>query len=245
MPQINDGDIIYDQSQNESFCEKLESVQYEAALSITGAIQGTSREKIYQELGLESLKSRRWYKRLSCMFEIMKEEAPNYLINLVPKCETKTRTRKETIVYPLSTAEKIVSSTLFFPSTLNDWFNLDLKIRNSESISIFKSRLLSFIRPVQTNIYNIFDPKVLTFLTCLRLDISDLNERRFCQNFQDCLNLLRSCSLKIEDNSHYLLHCHHFSRHLVALMDRLKSICDNFDSMSDNVKKDLLLYGDS
>ena len=133
----------------------------------------------------------------------------------------------------------------FFPSTLNDWFNLDLKIRNSESISIFKSRLLSFIRPVQTNIYNIFDPKVLTFLTCLRLDISDLNERRFCQNFQDCLNLLRSCSLKIEDNSHYLLHCHHFSRHLVALMDRLKSICDNFDSMSDNVKKDLLLYGDS
>ena len=92
------------------FCEKLESVQYKAALAITGAIQGTSRDKIYQELGLESLKSRRWYKRLSCMFKIMKEEAPNYLINSVPKCE-KTPER-ETTVYPLSTSKQIVSSTL-------------------------------------------------------------------------------------------------------------------------------------
>ena len=63
-PLIDYGDIIYDQPQNESFCEKLESVQYKAALAITGAIQGTSREKIYKELGLESLRNRRWYKRL-------------------------------------------------------------------------------------------------------------------------------------------------------------------------------------
>ena len=28
-------------------------------------------------------------------------------------------------------------------------------------------------------------------------------------------------------------------------MNSVKSICDNFDSMSDNVKEDLLLYGDS
>ena len=49
---IDYGDIIYDQPQNESFSHKIESVQYKAALAITGAIQGTSREKIYQELGL-------------------------------------------------------------------------------------------------------------------------------------------------------------------------------------------------
>ena len=52
-------DIIYDQPQNESFCEKLELVQYKAVLAITGAIQGNSCDKTYQELGLESIKSRR------------------------------------------------------------------------------------------------------------------------------------------------------------------------------------------
>ena len=80
-----------------SFGEKLESVQYKAALAITGAIKGTSRDKIDQELGLEPLKSRRWYKRLSCMFKIMKEEAPNYLINFAPKCETNSRRRNNSI----------------------------------------------------------------------------------------------------------------------------------------------------
>ena len=53
------GDVIYDRAFNESFQNKLESVQYNAALAITGAIRGSSREKLYQELGLESLKSRR------------------------------------------------------------------------------------------------------------------------------------------------------------------------------------------
>ena len=53
------GDIIYDQAFNNSFHQKIESLQYNAALPITGAIRGTLREKIYQELGLESLQQRR------------------------------------------------------------------------------------------------------------------------------------------------------------------------------------------
>ena len=31
----------------------MESIQYNTALAITGAIRGSSREKLYQELGLE------------------------------------------------------------------------------------------------------------------------------------------------------------------------------------------------
>ena len=49
----------------------------------------------------------------------------------------------------------------FLPSTLNDWFNLDVNIGNSKSISLFKFRLLSFIFSVQNSIYNNLDPKGL------------------------------------------------------------------------------------
>ena len=59
MPSADYGHIIYDQLQNDLLCEKLESVQYKAAVVITGAMQGTSRDKIYQELGIELFKSRR------------------------------------------------------------------------------------------------------------------------------------------------------------------------------------------
>ena len=40
------GDAIYDQAFNISFHQKVESLQYNAALAITSIIKGTSREKI-------------------------------------------------------------------------------------------------------------------------------------------------------------------------------------------------------
>ena len=66
-PHIDYGDIIYDQPNNDSFCDMIERVQYNAALAITGAIKGTSQLKLYKELGFESLKFRRWFRRL-CFF---------------------------------------------------------------------------------------------------------------------------------------------------------------------------------
>ena len=133
----------------------------------------------------------------------------------------------------------------FFPSTLSEWFKLDESIRNSESISIFKNKLLSFIPPAQSSIFNIFDPVGIKFLTRLRLDFSHLNEHRFRHNFKNCLNPLCSCSLEIEDTLHYLLHCHHFSVRRGDLKNSVKSVFNNFESLPDNAKKDVLLYGDS
>ena len=59
-PHYDYGDIIYNQPNNVSLSDKIESVQYNATLAITGDInKRTSKEKPYQELGLESLKGRR------------------------------------------------------------------------------------------------------------------------------------------------------------------------------------------
>ena len=45
-PHLDYGDTIHDQLQNESFCNKLKSLQYNTALTITRAIQGTSKIKL-------------------------------------------------------------------------------------------------------------------------------------------------------------------------------------------------------
>ena len=47
-PYLDYGDVIYDQPHNAAFCRSIESVQYNAALEITGAIKGSSRERLYQ-----------------------------------------------------------------------------------------------------------------------------------------------------------------------------------------------------
>ena len=55
-PHFDYGDIVYDKPNNEIFINKIEKAQHDAALAIAGAIRGASQEKLYAELGIESLK---------------------------------------------------------------------------------------------------------------------------------------------------------------------------------------------
>ena len=177
------------------------------------------------------------------MFKIMNNEAPNYLLNLIRKSKPTVTTRNNHI--PNYHCKTDSFKYAFFRSALKDWFNLNASVRNSKSLTIFKSRLLSFIRPIQSNIYVIFDPIGLKLLTRLCLYCSHLNKHKFRHNFQDCLNLLCFCSLEIEDTVHYLLHSHNFSQYCFDPTNTVKSISDDFESFSDNVKAAILLYGDS
>ena len=52
-PHFDYGDMIYDQSYNDSFHVKLESYQHKTALVMTGAIKESSTQKLYKELGIE------------------------------------------------------------------------------------------------------------------------------------------------------------------------------------------------
>ena len=69
----------------------IESVQYNAALAITGSIHGTSLEKLYQELGFESLHDRRWFRKLCFYYKIRHNMCPLYLTELLPVMETRSR----------------------------------------------------------------------------------------------------------------------------------------------------------
>ena len=59
-------------------------VQYNAALAITGAIKRTSQLKIYNELGLESLKFRRSFRQMCVFYKIKTTQIPKYLYEVLP-----------------------------------------------------------------------------------------------------------------------------------------------------------------
>ena len=75
------GDIFYDQAYNSALHDKLESIQYNVCLTITGAIRRTSTEKIYQELGLESFKSRRWFRKFCHFSRIFSQKSPHIYLS--------------------------------------------------------------------------------------------------------------------------------------------------------------------
>ena len=64
-------DTIYDNPLNKFFIRKIEMVQYNAALILTGTFKGTSCDKKYQELGLQSLAGQRWTRKLSFFHKII------------------------------------------------------------------------------------------------------------------------------------------------------------------------------
>ena len=60
--------VIYDQAENELVSIEIGRIQYNASLAITGAIRGASQEKLYQELSLESLRTRKKIFKANVLF---------------------------------------------------------------------------------------------------------------------------------------------------------------------------------
>ena len=63
-PHFDYGDVLYYQY-DPNFSLSLTTVQYSAALAMTGAWRGTNTDKICEELGWESLYHGRYYKRMT------------------------------------------------------------------------------------------------------------------------------------------------------------------------------------
>ena len=67
-----------------SLMEKLERVQYQAALAITGAWQGSNCLKLNEELGWEILSDRRTSRRILQIHKIVNNKTPSYLKDKLP-----------------------------------------------------------------------------------------------------------------------------------------------------------------
>ena len=71
MPYPDYADIICDELDHEYFNKNwLEKIQYNLALATTGVIRGTSRERAYNELGIEPLADRRLYRKTTSFIRL-------------------------------------------------------------------------------------------------------------------------------------------------------------------------------
>ena len=192
-PQLDFGYIIYDQSYNTSFHQRLESLQCNAALAITCAIRGTSIEKLYNEIGLESLQNRRWYRKLSFLYKVIASQSPSYLFNGIPRKDTSHHARVSDNIPLLSSKHNFFQSS-YFPAAIKEWNKLDIDIRKSDTISIFKKYIPSFIQPLPNKVSNSHNPQGLKLLKRLRLSLSHLRYK-FKHKFLDTINPFCSCRL--------------------------------------------------
>ena len=131
----------------------------------------------------------------------------------------------------------------FFPPTVNEWNNLDFKVRNSTNFSAFKKSILKFIRPSSNSIFNCHSSKGIKLITRLRLCLSHFWEHKFRHNFQDTLNPICNCGDEIKTTILYLLHCPNYLDERRTLLDNLQSIGETIHDKNDSQISELLLFG--
>ena len=233
------------QHPNVLFTDKIESVQYNAALAITGCIRGTSKEKIYNELGIESLYNRRTFHRLLYFYKIMNNLLPVYLKNEIPQAVPNLHdTRQHRGTWIATRTNKYNYS--FFPHSVNAWGNLSNLIKASPSPNIFKKRYMEFYRINANSIFRIHNPVGIKLLTRLRVGLSHLREHKFNHHFHDTGNPYCSCDGKsIESVEHYLLSCPNHARSRILLFENLSSISSLVTFTRDSLTTEILLYGKS
>ena len=151
-------------------CQKIDGVQYKAALAITGAIKGTSRAKLYKELGLETLKFRRWCRRLCMLYKVKTSGLSLYLPKYIPKGNHPNNTRLNEESLKIYHCRTDVFKYSFFPYAISEWNKLDLQIRKANSLLSFKNVLLKLGQPVPNSCFNIHNPVGLKYSLDYELD---------------------------------------------------------------------------
>ena len=223
--------------------EKLESLQTQAGLAVTGAWKGTNRDKLNEELGWEPLHLRRWFRRLTVFYKIMHGLTPQYLVDPVPPLRRHlygTSIRNE--LHPMRWETQRFKNS-FYPDAVNSWNNIGPDLRQTDKISAFKSALTGMIVPEEKSIFKIRN-KDLRYLYQLRVGLSPLRAHKFRHNFRDTSNEICTCQSGIESTSHFLLYCPLFDDQREVLKDTVQPIIRVLPNISDDTSMTtILLYG--
>ena len=136
-PHLDYGDVIFHN-------QVIEQVQYKAALIVIGCWQGTSRDKLYDELGWEMLSDRRWFRRLTLFYKISNGYTTSYLSDHIPnRKETHYNLRrKDELETPIIRTLRYENS--FFPYCIREWNTLDDELKSLPKLQSFKKHLVTF-----------------------------------------------------------------------------------------------------
>ena len=164
-----------------------------------GAISGTSRKKLYQELDLEHF--RLWLWRM----KFFKSEHPQYFFHLIPATFS-SHTSSNLHSIPIFNIKQFFFKNSVFLSTISEWNKLHSGLCNSESLSTFRKNILWFIRPAPNSVNGCCNVKGIQLFTWIWFGLSHLREHKFKYNFQDLINPVCNCGHYIEPTIHFLLH---------------------------------------
>ena len=222
---------------------KVASVQYQAALAVTGAWKGSSRMKLYEELGWESLDDRRMRKRIFQIHKIIDNKTPSYLRNKLPP-------NRNNLLYLPYIFQEIQCRTQryrnsFYPDAIASWNNTMSLFENFPSFNVLKHQMMKCVRPEPRSVFGIHRPSSIRYIFQLRVGLSLLRSHKKHHNFADTPSDICLCKQGNEDTKHFLLYCPFYATHRAVLSKFVNDILQKNQITTVNDYVHLYLYGHS
>ena len=224
--------------------ERVEQTQYQAALAVTGAWQGTDRVKLYEELGWETLSDRRMSRRILQVHKIVDGQTPLYLREKLPPLESKSSKILPQVLIPNQFPAKYGTDRYlhsFFPDATKNWNNIITDFKDLPTFETLKNHLISLYRPTTRPIFNINSPQ-LRYIFQLRVGLSHLRHHKKRHKFADTPSDTCLCKKGVEDTHHFLITCPFYTSHRDTLFACIEPILQNRSITVTNLV-DILLYG--
>ena len=229
LPILDYADVVWDNcTQYQS--DALEDLQLEVIRTITGAVRGTSHNKLYKESGFITLKERRKRHKLILYFKYINNLLPEHISIKFPRLvsETNPYHRRRPLERNNFFCHTELYKRSFFPCTTELWNELPDDIKSLTSISAFK-RFFSNNDYVVPPYFYIGD-RLEQIIHCkLRLKMSDLKFDLYNRHLSDSFNC--QCNAEREDAKHYLLHCPLYNRERALTINVLPYLSQNSETL--------------
>ena len=136
-----------------SLMQKVERIQYQAAVAITGTWKGSNRTKLYEELGWETLSDRRMCRRILQIHKIMQYATLSYLKDKLPNRRIYLFNANLNNTFHEIKCKSLRYKNSFFPDAIKSWNNIITYFHNVPSLKLLKDHITSLIRPKMKSIF--------------------------------------------------------------------------------------------
>ena len=235
---------------------KLERIQYRAMLVICGTAQGTSSNRMLEELDFVSLCENRKINSLVNMYRMITKKCPSYLSEILPPPQVpyarrarqlrrlRARDPHRTTLTEIKGTLKFMNSCLLW--TVQQWNRTEVKYRVKPSIDSFRHNIKKELNPQGNDktLYSIGKRKFSCILSQFRLKTYALKQSLFSRN----LEISPLCDCRVggdESPEHFLLNCTHFENSRNILNQSIARLNPRraYSTLNNNEKLNWLLYG--
>ena len=203
----------------------LEKVQREGGLLCTGAYRRTNHVTLLSELGWSPLATRRKCQKLTIFYKMVNQLVPAYLSELCPMTvgQITSRNLRNSMNIQLTKSRITCFKRSFLPSSIKEWNQIPIEIRNSPTLQNFKTKITKVFYSEKNKLFSSCTGPNGINHSRLRMGLSALNSHRHNYsliNYKNCVY----CNAPKEDALHYFLQCSYWHSQRVDLLTGLCSL---------------------